>query len=219
MIINDNNFDDEDYSKMMEETGKNLNQFEFLKKQLNNEFDEILGLKIIPEDISDISVKEYEDMLEERNKILSETISNLKRVDANISYLKNIGTSLLVKSGIMTEKEYNNSKLLNLILETMDYKNKDLLHINTVVDEYKQLKLVREVDMLIVTEDSNIYKDYRVSDLEDKYNEDSEDIEHIDKVLFELEMTKYKLVDDLKVLTNFITPKEDEKTKKKKKGD
>ena len=219
MNIYDNNYEDEDYSKMMEETGNMLNQFEYLKNQLNNEFDEILKLKLIPDDISDISVKEYEDMVEERNKVLTDSLSNLKKIDANISYLKDVGLNLLVKSGIMKEEDYRNTKFLDFILETMDYKNKDLLHVNTIIDEYKELKLGIEVDMLIITEDSNMYKDYRVSDLEDKYNEDSEDLEHIDKVLFELEMSKLKIVNDLKVLTDFITPKEEEKTKKKKKGE
>ena len=217
MDIFDNNFEDEDYFKMMEETGKKLNQFEFIKNQLNNEFEEILKIKIIPDDISDISVKEYEDMLEERNKVLTDTLNNLKKVDANISYLKDIGVNLLVKTGTMTEEECNNSKYLSVILETMDYKNKDLLQIDTLINEYRELKLGREVDMLIITEDSNDYKDYRVKDLEDKYNEDSEDIEHIDKVLFELDVNKLKLINDLKALTDLIRPKEEEKTKKKKK--
>ena len=85
MNIYDNNYEDEDYSKMMEETGKMLNQFEYLKNQLNNEFDEILKLKLIPDDISDISVKEYEDMVEERNKVLTDSLSNLKKTDIYIN--------------------------------------------------------------------------------------------------------------------------------------
>ena len=220
MKIYDNNYENDDYSKMMEETGKMLNQFESLKNQANKEYDEILKIKLIPEDCSDMSLQEYEEMLEERNSMINVSLNNLKMLDSNINYLKEIGISLLVKTGVMSEEDYRNSKLLNFLLETMEEKNRYLQQANTIIDEYNELKFNKEVDMVIVTEDSNSYKNYKVSELEEKYNEDSSDIEKIDKALFELEMIKSKLVNDLGVLTYLITPKENEnsKTKKKKRG-
>ena len=99
----------------------------------------------------------------------------------------------------------------------MEDLTRELVQAETIIDEYNELKLTREVDMLIVTEDSNINKDYKAFELEEKYNEDSAELDYIDKQLFELEMIKLKIVEDLDTITYFLTPKENEKTKTKKK--
>lgn len=220
MKLYDKDYDDNDYNKMMEEAGKMLNQFEFLKKKIETEYEEILKIKLIPEDNFNMSVLDYEEMLQERNSLVFESHNNLKKVEANINYLKDVGFSLLVNSGLMTEEDYQSSKFLNFLLDSMDEKSRDLLLINTLMSEYNELKYNREIDMLIVTEDSSSNKNYKVGDLEDKYNEDSEELEYIDKALFELDLLRGKLINDLGALAYFLTPKEEKnKIKRKKKGE
>ena len=217
MMIYDKDYDDNDYHKMMEETGKMINQLEALKKKVENEYEEILKIRLIPEDGSTITVQEYEEMLVERNSMITGTLNNLNKVNANISYLKNIGCELLIKTGVLSKADYNKSKIVDFVLEKMEDLTRELVQAETIIDEYNELKLTREVDMLIVTEDSNINKDYKAFELEEKYNEDSAELDYIDKQLFELEMIKLKIVEDLDTITYFLTPKENEKTKTKKK--
>lgn len=218
MKIYDNNYDNEDYSKMMEDTGKMLNQLEFHKKQLEEEFETSLKIKLLTKDSSKVSTTEYEAMLGERNAIVNEILTGLKIVNANISYLKDVGCKLLVDSGVMTEEDFLNNRLANLVLDTMEEKNRDLEQIITIENEYGELKLNREVDMLVVIQDTNYNKDYQIQELEDTYNLASEEINHIDSVLQELDMIKYKLTNDIETLVHYITPKENDDNKTMKKG-
>ena len=221
MKIYDKDYDDNDFEKMMEDTGKMLNQLEFSKKKLEDEFETALKIKLLPKDSSNVSVEEYEAMLEQRNSIVNDTITGLKIIDANINYLKDIGCRLLVETGVMTEEDYLNNKFVNIIMETIDEKNRDLLQISTIANEYNELKLNREVDMIIVIQDTSSYQNIEVQELEDTYNNASEELNHIERILIELNMIKYKLNNDIGVLAHYLAPKENKENdngKTKKKG-
>ncbi len=221
MDIYDNDNEIEDYSKALEEAGKILSQLEFSKKKSDNEFEEMLKIKLLTDDDTYVTVYEYEQMLETRNTLINEARNNIKMLNANIGYIKDIGTKMLVKLGVMTEEDSFKSKFINIVLETIDEKNKDLLQVDTIIDEYNELKLNKEVDMLVVIQDTSYNKDYSIGELEDTYNEASEEINHIDKTLFELTILKGKILNDLGTLIHFLAPKEKEedKTKIKKKGE